>query len=696
MIIAGLCGGIDRINENRFGVLQYSFHDAACALVENGEVTAAIEEERLNRIKHTNKYPREALRFCLESRGLGLNDVDCLAFGIRESYLDGVMANRYNMAPSTGLQRGRQFLQNMIEEDFHLRLNPKRFHFVDHHFAHACSAYYPSGFDQALVVTIDGVGDSLSGSVYLGLGNKLELLQTFSEQQSLGFFYLNITRYLGYDLFDEYKVMGLAPYGDGQRFAHIFEQLYELLPGGQYRFNAERMNRLWQSLPPRHSNGDFSQEDKDVAMAAQVTLQRIFGHVLEYYKGMTGMENLCLAGGVALNCRMNGEILQKGMFRQIFVQPAAHDAGIALGAALHCHHQQQSACCRKRMRHVYWGGDCSSDAEIESLLRKWDKFVVGERMDDACSVAAQMMSEGTIIGWARGRSEFGPRALGNRSILADPRPAEHKDVINALVKKREAFRPFAPSVLEEYVEEFFEIPENAKSFPFMLFTMPVREKYRSVLQAITHVDGSARLQTVSRQDNEDYWRLINCFRELTGIPVLLNTSFNNFAEPIVETAADSLVCFLTTGLRVLVVGNWIVKKKQASSDALLSLKLDLPAYTKLGEMVAPINGTGNGSGPGANPAPTRRWWNLLARFSRPRPAVEEEKKQPLKVISNTFDKRMMAVRDEVFRILLVSDGYQNIQELMGSAGVESNPITQLVCLGEIQELWERRLVSLSP
>jgi len=230
----------------------------------------------------------------------------------------------------------------------------------------------------------------------------------------------------------------------------------------------------------------------------------------------------------------------------------------------------------------------------------------------------------------------------------------------------------------------------------MLFTMPVLEKYRSVLQAITHVDGSARLQTVSRQDNEDYWRLINCFRELTGIPVLLNTSFNNFAEPIVETAADSLVCFLTTGLRVLVVGNWIVKKKQASSDALLSLKLDLPAYTKLGEMVAPINGTGNGSGPGANPAATRRWWNLLARFSRPRPTVEEEKKQPLKVISNTFDKRMMAVRDEVFRMLLVSDGYQNIQELMGSAGVESNPITQLVCLGEIQELWERRLVSLSP
>jgi carbamoyltransferase len=534
----------------------------------------------------------------------------------------------------------------------------------------------------------------LSGSVYLARDNKLELLQSFPEQQSLGFFYLNVTRYLGYDLFDEYKVMGLAPYGNNLRYVHIFEQLYELLPGGQYRFNIEKMNRLSQSLPPRHANGDFSQEDKDVAMAAQVTLQRIFSHILEYYRQSTKMENLCLAGGVALNCSMNGQILQQGMFRQVFVQPAAHDAGIALGAALHVHHQHQKTACRRpRMRHVYWGGGCGSDAEIELLLKKWDNFVIGERLDDPFSIAAEMMSKGTIIGWARGRSEFGPRALGNRSILADPRPAEHKDIINALVKKREAFRPFAPSVLEEYVAEFFEIPENARSFPFMLFTMPVRKKYRSVLQAVTHVDGSARLQTVSRQDNEAYWRLINCFRELTGIPVLLNTSFNNYAEPIVETATDSLICFLTTGLPALVVGNWLVEKKPASSDALLALKLGLLAYAKLGESVPLANGNGNGM----DPVRQRRWWNLSGWFSKSQPPpLVEEKKTSQKIIGNTFDKRVISVCDEVFRMLLVSDGHRSIQELMRHADIDSDPITQLVCLAQIQELWERRLISLSP
>ena len=696
MIVVGLSGGIDRIGENRFGVLQYSFHDAACALVENGEVVAAIEEERLNRIKHTNKYPRLALGFCLESRGLTLHDVDYLAFGVRESYLDGVIANRYKMAPSTGFQTGRQFLQNMVEEDFGLSFNTSRFEFLDHHFAHACSAYYPSGFDRALVVTADGVGDSLSGSVYLAQGDQMELLQTFPEHQSLGFFYLNITRYLGYDLFDEYKVMGLAPYGDGQRFVPVFEQLYELLPDGQYRFNAESVNRIWESLPPRQPGADFSQTDKDIAMAAQITLQRIFSHVLEHYQRITGMDNLCLAGGVALNCRMNGELLCSGMFRQMFVQPAAHDAGIALGAALHVHHRQRNSTHpRSRMRHVYWGGDCGCDTQIESLLREWETFVRAERVDEPWQVAARKMNEGAIIGWVRGRSEFGPRALGNRSILADPRPDENKDIINSLVKKREAFRPFAPSVLEEYAAEYFEIPENADSFPFMLFTVPVREKYRPLLRAITHVDGSARLQTVARQDNEDYWKLINCFRELSGIPLLLNTSFNNYAEPIVETALDSLVCFLTTGLSMLVLGNWVVEKKPASSDALLALKLRLPAYSKLGETLVPVNGSENGRKPAKRAFWQRLCRNWRTRYSRPQSVVSEPK-QLLQIVANTFDQRTIAVRAEVFRMLLLCDGYQTIQELMGSAGVQPDPVLQLLCLGQLQELWERRLISLSP
>jgi len=691
MRLAGLCGGIDRVNENRFDVPHYSFHDSACVLLDNGEVTSAMEEERLNRIKHTNKYPRLALRFCLESGGLTIADLDGLAFGVRESYLDEVLAHRYALAPSVGLQSGRQFLQSLIEEDFGVRLDTRRFHFVDHHLAHACSAYYPSGFGRALVFTADGVGDSLSGSVYVAMDNRLELLHTFPEEDSLGFFYLNVTRYLGYDLFDEYKVMGLAPYGDGERFASVFSRLYELLPEGKYRFNQQRMSRLWQSLPARTGATEFAQSDKDVARAAQITLQRIVGHILEHYRRTTGMADLCLAGGVALNCSMNGELLQRGLFRSIFVQPAAHDAGVSLGAALHAHHRsQEPAAPRTRMRHVYWGGNCGSDRQIETLLRKWEKFVVYERVDTPHRLAAELMSEGTIIGWARGRSEFGPRALGNRSILADPRPAAHKDIINALVKKREAFRPFAPSVLEEYAAEFFEMPDGCESFPFMLFTIPVRRKYRATLQAITHVDGSARVQTVSRQDNECYWRLIDCFREITGVPVLLNTSFNNYAEPIVETAADTLVCFLTTGLPVLFIENWMVRKKARTSEALLSLKLGLPAYAKLREAAAPVNGAGS------RPLPAREawWWKALARISKPRPGPEQ-KGPVIRAVGNTFNRREIPVQEDVFRMLLLCDGYRSIEELTRSAGFKDEG-TRLLCMGQIEELWERRLVSLQP
>lgn len=343
------------------------------------------------------------------------------------------------------------------------------------------------------------------------------------------------------------------------------------------------------------------------------------------------------------------------------------------------------------MQHVYWGGSCGSDVEIESLLKKWDKFVEGEHVDDPCQVAARLMSEGAIIGWVRGRSEFGPRALGNRSILADPRPAENKDVINALVKKREAFRPFAPSVLEEYAPEFFDLPAGSESFPFMLFTVPVREKYRTTLCAITHIDGTARLQTVSRKQNEAYWRLIDIFRQLTGIPVLLNTSFNNYAEPIVESAGDSLVCFLTTGLPILVIENWIIRKKPASAQALLSLKLGLPGYTKLCDKTTFKNGVERNGRNGNE----RLWRRLLPRILKRR-TVSGEKKYPARIVGNTFDTREVIVRDEVFRMLLLSDGYQSIEELMEHANVEKDPGTRLMCLGQLQELWERRMVSLSP
>ncbi|MGH9348509.1 MAG: carbamoyltransferase family protein, partial [Vicinamibacterales bacterium] len=583
---------------------------------------------------------------------------------------------------------GRQFLQSLLEEEFGCRVDPRRFHFVDHHFAHACSAYYPSGFDRTLVLTTDGVGDSLSGSLYTADDHRLELLRTFAEEDSLGFFYLDVTRYLGFDLFDEYKVMGLAPYGNGERFEPVFARLYELRPDGTYRFNRERMRRLWQDLPARPAGGELTQSDKDVAMAAQATLERIVHHVVAHAVRSTGHDRLCLAGGVALNCRMNGDLLRRGLVRQIFVQPAAHDAGLSLGAALHVHHSsQQRPAPRSRLRHVYWGGHCGSEAEIEALLRAWEVFVDWDRVPEPQAVVAKLMSEGTIVGWVHGRSEFGPRALGNRSILADPRPAVNKDVINALVKKREAFRPFAPSVLEEYAGEVFELPPGVESLPFMLVTVQVREQYREALGAITHVDGSARVQTVSRADNPCYWSMIDGFRELTGLPVLLNTSFNNFAEPIVETAADALVCFLTTGLPVLAIDDWIVRKRPRPAGALASLRLRLPVYVKLHDRPLPADGAG------ASLSARGQWWRRLrAHLAAWRSAPANGR---VSQVGNTFDWREYEIPDTLFRILLASDGCRSVDELMDDAGV-CDTGARAACIDLIEELWERRLVTLTP
>jgi carbamoyltransferase len=689
MLVIGLSGGIDPVNENRFGVPYSSFHDAACVLLEDGEVTAAIEEERLNRIKHTNKYPQRALQFCLKERAICIADADCVAFGVRETYLEEVLANRYAFAPSIGVHSGRQFLQKLIEADFGISLSTDRFRFVDHHFAHACSAYYPSGFDRALVFTADGVGDSLSGSIYAAEGGQLSLLQTFPESESLGFLYLKVTRYLGYDLFDEYKVMGLAPYGDGLRFERLFGTMYELLPEGKYRLDNDRLNNLKALLPHRPDGAGFTQTDKDVAMAAQVALQTIVRHVLDHYRRETGIDDLCLAGGVALNCKMNGELAQSKWFRRIFVQPAAHDSGLALGAALHADQSLGPAKRDRRpMRHVYWGGNCGADGEIESQLQRWNRFVSWEWADGPHAAAAQMMSQGGIIGWMWGRSEFGPRALGNRSILADPRPAAHKDLINALVKKREAFRPFAPSVLQEYASEFFEIPEDAE-LPFMLFTVRVREQYRELLGAITHVDGSARVQTVSRADNQSYWTLIECFRQLTGIPILLNTSFNNYAEPIVETSEDGLTCLLTTGLETLFIRNWMVKKKPRTADALLSLRPALQNFTKLREWIPSMNGAGQ-----ASVRTATSWWRKLVR--------RQVKNDPVvlnppvvRAVGNTFNKREFQVSEEVFRMLLRSDGHSTLGALMLGAGIQDE-ISTLVHLNIFEQLWERRLITLRP
>lgn len=388
-------------------------------------------------------------------------------------------------------------------------------------------------------------------------------------------------RHLSYGDFDEYKVMGLAPYGDPATYRELFRTLYSLGKGGDYAIHPDRYPAL---APLRRRGEPFDRRHQDWAAALQESLEEIAFHFLGHYRRETGHSRLTLAGGVALNCTLNGKLLASGLFDEIFVQPASHDAGCALGAALHLHLEERRPAPRA-LEHVFWGTDVGPGEDLARELERWREVVTFQRLDDVVETAAGLLADGAAIAWVQGRSEFGPRALGHRSILADPRPAANRERVNRMIKKREGYRPFAPSVLEEDLHAFFEVPAEVRKLPYMLFVVQVRAEKRSVLGAITHVDGSARVQTVSRADNELYWRLIAAFKELTGIPILLNTSFNNHVEPIVDSVEDAIVCYLTTGLDHLVVGDYLVTRRERR--AFLDLVPSLPRHLELRRSPSP-------------------------------------------------------------------------------------------------------------
>ncbi|MDA9444374.1 nodulation protein [Bradyrhizobium sp. CCBAU 51745] len=580
MLCLGLSGGLDSIYESSPELPNTFLHDGAAVLVRDGRVIAAVEEERLNRVKHSNKFPSNSIRYCLSTAGVELGDIDRIAFYATEAYCKA-MLERLSVSQPVPLDP-KLLLRQLLAREFGAEIDPSRVSFVNHHEAHAVSAFAMSGFEQSLVFAIDGGGDFLSGLMAVGSGTEIAELVSFPEHNSLGLFYLETIRYLGYGMFDEYKVMGLAPYGDPDRYRELFGQFYELLDSGGYRVHLDRIGpALVRNIQVRRRGMPFTQQHRDVSASLQEALERIVFHTLRHHREATGMTRLCLAGGVAHNCTLNGKLLYSGLFDDIFVQPAAHDAGCALGAALMLSGELGRPAPRERLPDVYWGPDLGNEQAVELELNAWSGHLDIRRSDDVASSAADWMANGAVIGWVQGRSEFGPRALGNRSILADPRPAENKDRINAMVKKREGYRPFAPSALEEDASEFFELPDGTRQLPFMNFVVRVREAKRNVLGAITHVDGTARLQTVSRKTNPAYWDVINAFKKRTGIPILLNTSFNNNAEPIVQSVSDAITTFLTTDLDGLVVGPFLVRKRPASLQDWSALGASLPPYASL-------------------------------------------------------------------------------------------------------------------
>ncbi|MGM4954190.1 carbamoyltransferase family protein [Bradyrhizobium barranii] len=664
MLCLGLSGGLDRVYENPLELPNTFLHDGAAVLVKDGRVIAAVEEERLNRIKHSNKLPSSAIEYCLAAAGVELRDVDRIAFYATEAYCNAMLERLFISQPEISIPlNANLLLRHLLAAEFGTEIDPSRVSFVGHHQAHAVSALAMSGFEESLVLAIDGCGDFLSGLLAVGSGTQMTELATFPENNSLGLFYLETIRYLGYGLFDEYKVMGLAPYGDPARYRELFAQFYELSENGGYRVHLDRIGpALLRNIEVRRKGMPFTQQHRDVSASLQEALERIVFHILRHYRESTGMKRLCLAGGVAHNCTLNGKLLYSGLFEDIFVQPAAHDAGCALGAALMVSNEAGQPAPRERLQAVYWGPDVGGDDSIEQELKGWAGHLEIERTADVAARAAEWIADGAVIGWVQGRSEFGPRALGNRSILADPRPAANKDRINAMVKKRESYRPFAPSVLEEDAGAFFELPDGRAEYPFMNFVVRVRESKRALLGAITHIDGTARLQTVSRTSNAAYWELIHAFKSRTGVPILLNTSFNNNAEPIVDSVADAITAFLSTELDGLVVGSFLVKKRATTLESWTALAVSLPPHVSL--------------------------YRVRAHAGRER----QETVCEIRMGHSSHDS--VRVSHDLFDMLMQIEKEAVVGDLL--AGVTSDGTRREALVNELRGLWDQRRIRLRP
>jgi carbamoyltransferase len=665
VLILGLTGGLDLVFERRYASARDWLHDSAAVLIDDGKIVAAIEEERLNRIKHTNKAPISAIRFCLRQCQVGLEDIDRLAIYTSEQVANERLKQYYLLHPDQKpFLNYRSLLCERWGKVLGHDIKKEKLVFVHHHVAHAMSAFIPSGYERSLVYAVDASGgNGVSAMLFDGEGGKLKTVQVVPESKSLGYFYLNVINYLGYQMWDEYKVMGLAPYGDPSRFRDLFKTFYDLLPEGDYVIHWQKLSALFDLAPPRAKDEPITQTHKDIAASLQEALEAVVFHFLEAAQKKTGHKRLCLAGGVAHNCTLNGKIAYSGIFDDVFVQPAAHDAGCALGAALYALHSEKPPKTKSSpLAHVYLGSDIGDDGSILDTLSRWKDFISFEAADDITRRAAGLLAEGAIIGWAQGRSEFGPRALGNRSILADPRPAENKDIINEMVKKREGFRPFAPSVIDEYVDEYFAAPPNKKQFPFMVFVVKVRKDKQALLGAVTHVDGTARIHTVSRQTNRSFWELINEFGKLTGVYVLLNTSFNNDVEPIVNSAEDAIVSFLTTKLHFLVLGNYLVSRRPHEDNAYLSL--------------APVA-------------------SLYARLLQRKEYVSSNEMKSVFEIGNSYDdEHKVAISPEMFDILSAADGTQSLGRLLRSRRVPDERTKPMI--DEIVSLWSKRVVTMRP
>ncbi|HWA33006.1 MAG TPA: carbamoyltransferase C-terminal domain-containing protein [Cyclobacteriaceae bacterium] len=564
--------------------------DSSAAIFVDGKMIAATEEERFRRVKHWAGFPSEAIRFCLQEAGATLDQVDAITLGRDPRAKLGRKILFLLKDPFAGYATAKNRLANTrkissLEDEFHQHFSIDRsavknkIRNIEHHRSHMASAFFPSPFDEAAILSIDGAGDFTTTMLGVGKGNKIDVLDSVDFPVSCGTFYTAFTQFLGFPHYgDEYKVMGLAPYGV-PRFAEKVRQVLQFTPRGLFSWD----DRFFKSarevvvtygpdhIPhvdnlfsehfiqvfgqPRNPGDELTQEHKDLAASVQKVTEDLIIHILTNLQKRTGLKNICIAGGVAQNSVANGKVIGRTGFEQLYIPSAGHDAGLSMGSALYYYNHVLG---HERCAPVYsaYTGSHFGNDEIEAYLKKMN--VPYSRMEDNLLFdrIVQKLVEPGVVGWFSGRAEFGPRALGARSILADPRNPQAKDLLNLKIKRRESFRPFAPSILKEQTGEYFEKVEDV---PFMEKVFNIKSEMRPKIPAVTHVDGTGRLQTVSKEVSPRYYGLIERFRDRTGVPILLNTSFNE-NEPIVNTPAEALDCFLRTKMDMLVLENCLIER----------------------------------------------------------------------------------------------------------------------------------------
>jgi carbamoyltransferase len=571
------------------GINAYHGDSSAC-IYRNDELIAATEEERILRIKHWAGLPVEAIKFCLDEAGISLKEVDTITVSRDPKAKLGqkiVQTLKKGISLKAVKDRGANSLKiTKIKSDIAEALGhdaddiKAKVFFAEHHRSHMASAFFVSPFEESAILSIDGMGDFSSTMRGTGKANSMDVIDSVSYPHSIGIFYTAFTQYLGFPHYgDEYKVMGLSPYGNATMVDEL-KDVVKLLDNGLFELNEKYFKHFkdgvamdWEGGSPsieaiysdalvekfgpvRQKGEELTQYHMDLAASVQRYTEQIIFHMAEDLYKRTGLKNLCITGGVAQNSVANGKLLANTSFEKLFVPPAGHDAGTSVGSALYYLHQEQGL-PRAEFKHQPYTGAQFSNEEIGSFLRdKQGNITFVEDDTELIKNVAQLLHEGNVIGWFQGRAEFGPRALGNRSIIVDPSRSDAKDLLNSKIKRRESFRPFAPSILKDATAEYFEVVDDV---PFMEKVYKIRKEKHDVIPAVTHVDGTGRLQTVEQRDNPRYYNLIKTFSTLSGIPILLNTSFNE-NEPIVNTPAHAYDCFARTEMDVLVLGNYIIKR----------------------------------------------------------------------------------------------------------------------------------------